>query len=104
MEKWEINTVKSLVYGVRHDLGLIGIGCKDIQKLEEWIEDGRISANFQTELESETLQPFTLLYEDHKELAMKAIKLTLKRLDEINSRAYEYLKRILEILESKNEE
>ena len=104
MEKWEINTAKSLVYGVRHDLGLIEIGCKDIQKLEEWIEDRRTSANFRTGLESETLQPFTLLYEDYKELAMKAIKLTLKRLDEINSRAYENLKRIMEILESKNEE
>lgn len=104
MEKWEISTAKSLVYGVRHDLGLIEIGCKDIQKLKEWIEDGRISVNFQTGLGSETLQPFTLLYEDYKELAMKAIKLTLKRLDEINSRACENLKRVIEILESENEE
>lgn len=105
MEMEKANDVKSLLYGVRHDLGLINLGYADIQKLEEWIKDGHMEAEFFVEVgrDIERLEPHTLLYDDYIQITIETIKLIYKRIDEIETRVNEDLKKAIRILEGEDE-
>ena len=105
METKKANDVKSLLYGVRHDLELINLGYTDIQKLEEWIKDGHMMAEFQVGEEQITkrLTPFVLLYDDYIQITTETIKLIYKRIDEIETRVNEDLKKAIRILEGEDE-
>ena len=105
MEMEKANDVKSLLYGVRHDLGLIKLGYTDIQKLEGWIKDGHMMAEFQVEEDQITkrLTPFVLLYDDYIQITGETIKLIYKRIDEIENRVDEDLKKAIRILEGEDE-
>lgn len=105
MEMEKANDVKSLLYGVRHDLELINLGYTDIQKLEEWMKEGYVEVQFfvGASQDIERLEPHILLYDDYIHITAETIKLIYKRIDEIKTRVDEDLKKAIRILEGEDE-
>lgn len=104
MEK--VNDIKSLLYDVRYNLGLMNRGYAEIQKLEEWIKDGHMTVELHVEADQSTegLIPFGLLYDDYIKITIETIKLIYKRIDEIETEVNENLKKAIRILEGEDEQ
>ena len=105
MKTEKANDVRNLLYSVQYDLESINSGYRDIQKLEEWIKDGRMGVRFSVGVGQDIKGIYlkSLEYDDYIQITTETIKLIYKRIDEIETRVNEDLKKAIRILEGEDE-